>query len=532
MIPFERFLALSLLPAIALSCGSAATLASQNIQVRKVALTGDPVPDIDGHSMLTLARVSGATINDHGDVGFHGWAIDGTSMGWVDFGGELAPVAKAGDRPPGYTSAFVFMAANPPMVADNRTVAFFNTVDGPPIYRWWSQYGVWGGNLGDLRPLIAPALPSPGFDPLDYTWTAFPGPLSPSGKTVVKGNMHIGGADGLINGAVWAGDTTGVELVAREGQPTPEVAPGSHFSDFSFVGVNDSGRVLFIADISGSVSSQSIWTATPQERELVAKEGDPVPGAGEGAIFTDIASGRINNADEVAFMALFETPINKGNGVWIKQRGSGQPTPVAVCGSEAPGTGADFDVAGTYSIWINNRGEVGFKATLDGPDVNSENRWSSWVGDVHGLELIARQGSHVPGMEPDVVFCDYSGQPLLDDHGAVYMKSRIKGPGIDLCNDRVLQYRSPGGSWLNVLREGQSFEVGSGDFRTIREFGLGPMVAGYERVFNNHGELAVTLEFTNDTSGIFVLTVPEPSTLVLLSMGAVGLLAYAWRRRR
>ena len=31
---------------------------------------------------------------------------------------------------------------------------------------------------------------------------------------------------------------------------------------------------------------------------------------------------------------------------------------------------------------------------------------------------------------------------------------------------------------------------------------------------------------------IFMTTIPEPTTLVLLDMGAVGLLTYAWRRRK
>ncbi len=38
---------------------------------------------------------------------------------------------------------------------------------------------------------------------------------------------------------------------------------------------------------------------------------------------------------------------------------------------------------------------------------------------------------------------------------------------------------------------------------------------------------------TNDYFGtIFALTIPEPSTLVLLGISAVGLLAYAWRKRQ
>ena len=36
---------------------------------------------------------------------------------------------------------------------------------------------------------------------------------------------------------------------------------------------------------------------------------------------------------------------------------------------------------------------------------------------------------------------------------------------------------------------------------------------------------------SSDDDG-FIATLPEPSTLALLSVGAIGLTAYAWRKRR
>jgi hypothetical protein len=48
---------------------------------------------------------------------------------------------------------------------------------------------------------------------------------------------------------------------------------------------------------------------------------------------------------------------------------------------------------------------------------------------------------------------------------------------------------------------------------------------------NNNGQIAFTAELSNGTQGVFVATaIPEPSTIALLCVAAIGLSAFAWRR--
>src|SRR5690606_32689513 len=84
-----------------------------------------------------------------------------------------------------------------------------------------------------------------------------------------------------------------------------------------------------------------------------------------------------------------------------------------------------------------------------------------------------------------------------------------------------------------VAREGNLFDVNSDptieDLRTIRstelEWYSGGGEDGFGSSFNNSGELAFALEFTDFTAGAFIVStaIPEPTTIVLIGSVCAGL---------
>lgn len=105
----------------------------------------------------------------------------------------------------------------------------------------------------------------------------------------------------------------------------------------------------------------------------------------------------------------------------------------------------------------------------------------------------------------------------LYEHGVVRNVAREPSPAPD--GNGVLRL---------IAQKGQLFDVDSGtgeDLRIISNLSLVGVLQGSEgligKALNDHGLLAFYARFTDGTDGIFSVVIPEPSALVLLTIGAL-----------
>jgi hypothetical protein len=103
---------------------------------------------------------------------------------------------------------------------------------------------------------------------------------------------------------------------------------------------------------------------------------------------------------------------------------------------------------------------------------------------------------------------------------------------VGLGNGSALWFSDLDGSLYKIARTSDSFQVAPGDFRTIIGIGGLATSGGQDgRIINlsDTGELAFQLDFSDGSSGVFAVRVPEPSFALT---GAAVTAVLAGRRRR
>lgn len=501
---------------------STSPYAYASITYETVALTGESSPGVPGGRFL---RFGNPKINNGGQTAFRGFlegpGLDLTNNNgiWSEDNGFLKLVVREGNAAPNTPDGVVFgnVGFGDPIFNDAGRVAFQGFLVGTDI-GIGNDSGLWSDSSGSVKLVVREGDPAPGIGSL-FTSVTRPA-FNNAGHTAFVGN-----------GGIWL-DTLGHlnRVVLSDGE-VPGTESGVMFNGFGITSspplLNDRDQVAFFAGLSGTgvdtTNDNGIWSTGSGSLTLIAREGEAPPGIEAGNVFVDsFGLPAFNNAGQTAFLGHFRDPnINglRGSGIWSE--GTGALSLVARTGADAPGTETGVVFNNLHDPVFSDNSQTAFRGTLSGPGVDNTNLSAIWSEGSGSLQLVARQGSQATGAGPEAIFLSFNEDPIINGRGQTAFRARMRmGDSGELI----------GGIWATdlsgnlqlVVREGDYFDVDDHplryDLRVISSIDL-PNTDFLSSAFNDLGQLTFTLRFTDGSDGVFIATVPEPTSILLIATG-------------
>ena len=251
-----------------------------------------------------------------------------------------------------------------------------------------------------------------------------------------------------------------LSLVAREGDPVPGAGVSLGLLFPSELSLNDQGEIAFGGLLSGTgvtfENSTAIFRESDGMLSLVAREGDAAPGTGDGVIFGGVLSGpELNDQGDIVFGAnLTGAGVRTINDGAIFSDVGGALSLVAREGDAAPGAGEGVLFSSLFGPQLNDQGEIAFEGLLTGTGVTGANDLAIF-SDVGGaLVLVAREGDAAPGAGAGVSFGRFF-DPELNDQGEIAFRTNLTGTGVTFANDGAI-FSDVGGTLSLVAREGDA----------------------------------------------------------------------------
>lgn len=451
----------------------------------------------------------GPALNNSGRVSFAAEAMinAGTTYTglWSDAPGALALIARSGAQAPGTSIGTTFNSFGESLVSEGGRTMFDASLIAPNT----SNGGVWSDASGALSLLGRKGSAAPGAGGANFRAFYTPS-LSDSGQTAFRALLTGAGVTAGVNDVgIWSEEPGGLTLMARAGSVAPGATAGAVFDGFpgAPIAINSSGRIAFKGFLSGTgiddENHMGIWAEQSGGLELMARQGDFIPSIGARLEFVSDPS--LDRNGRVAFLSVLTgVPVSTNSAVMTAAGGS--LAVVARRGSPAPGMGTGVNFSGFGDVQLNGEGQVAFSSILTGAGVTSANDSSLWSTSGSGLGLAAREGAHAPGAAAGQNFSSFI-EPAFNSAGQLAFTATLTGTGITPTNDRGVWAEGLDGSLRLVAREGDALEVSPGATRTISEvyFAGGFNTEDGRRVgFNDFGEVAFLAKFTDGSSGLFV----------------------------
>ncbi len=411
---------------------------------------------------VVFSELIGPIANDAGAIAFRA-LLDGSDVDddnnsgiWAERGGSFALVAREGDRAPG-TPAGVFFSAlnNGPVFNDRGQTAFQGVLTGAGV-NGSNNRGFWSEGGGSLALVARKGDAAVGMpDGVIYSSLVPPIRLNRSGQSAFLGNLSGPGVDPSNDEGIWIGGPGSLSLFLRKGDRAPGTPPGVFFSELPRPKFDDDGIVTIQAVLAGATidatNDEGFWSGDGDSLTLLVWEGQSAPGTPPGVVFRGLLGPARNGIGQIAF----------GGG-------------------------------------------------LSGPGVDNSNDGGIWTNAGGPLSLLAREGDRAPGTPPGVVFLSL-GAPFLNDEGQIAFRAPLTGPGVDDTNFNGIWFADANGHLRLVVRRGDRIDVNNDpqidDLRTISALIFN--VAD----FGASNQLAFKALFTDESQGIFIATVRCPADI-------------------
>jgi len=501
---------------------------------------------------VVYANLGAPIINSTGQIAFEssltGLGVDSTNNSgiWSEGSGSLGLIARTGDAAPDTAPGTVYSSLANLDFNDAGQTAFGGSLVGTGVDAS-NNAGIWSEGFGSLSLIARAGDPAPGTTPgVVYRSDFFGRPLlNSAGQIAFTGTLSGPGVVVSNSSGIWSEGSDALGIVARSGDAAVGTAPGVAYSGFNSAinAFNNAGQIAFKGFLVGtdvhSLNNTGIWLGVSSSLSLVARGGDAPPGADPGFIYRAFYPPVINDAGQTAFVG---STAPTGSGIWSES--SGSLSLVAKKGDAAPGTVPGVVFGNFFSVFpkfdnvgqpvLNNAGQAAFVGSLSGPGVDFTNNTGIWSEGFGSLSLIAREGDAALETDPGVVYTEFRHNPVLNDAGQIAFIGFLAGTGVDGTNDSGIWATDTNGLLTLIVRAGDLFDVNDDplidDFRTISFF---DMATGTDTLdtqetgtgFNDAGQLAFAINFTDGSSGIFIASMGSiPLTGDLDGNGLVDIL--------
>ena len=238
----------------------------------------------------------------------------------------------------------------------------------------------------------------------------------------------------------------GAQLFARDGDAAPGLPAGAVYDGIGQYRLTDAGVPVFLSGIDGlpglgSLNDRALFGPDGSlDVTVLAREGDPAPGAFPGAKYIGVTNGwRFGGGVVTAVQLLDSANTIQSNALLFRPEGG--PPRLLIEGDQAAGLPAGVAYVGNFFPGgINGSADFAFSATLSGPGVDSTNDRAVYAERGGVLELVVREGDPVADLPPG--FTHRTPVLLTDrpisDTGAVVFRCQIDGPGVTSDNENAL----------------------------------------------------------------------------------------------